>query len=265
MLSWVNHSAEWHSDNSDSAVVTYWVFLFQLKDVLSLEHQHQCPPHIPAWSHVAFFSTNILFEDVSCWATYALLKWRPPAIHLPWKQLCLVMFSGNVTLLFHGVVNMQFKTRPQESFGVVGLCIWMSFEAGKPVHAPCTFADDIVILLILGGNNQTAAFCYGSAMCQGWTLNPPSCLARLVRSNSPHAWWSCPRGRMWAKRCGRKSIELLGCPPRTTELVLLLLWGRTIYFGRFVLCSASLHNCIWKCSRCFVVQQVWSSEKFNFQ
>lgn len=145
MLSWVNHSAEWHSDNSDSAVVTYWVFLFQLKDVLSPEHQHQCPPHIPAWSHGAFFSTNIVFEDVSSWATYALLKWRPPAIHLPWKQLCLVMFSGNVTLLFHGVVNMQFKTRPQESCGVVGLCIWMSFETGKPVHAPCTFADDIVI------------------------------------------------------------------------------------------------------------------------
>lgn len=101
-------------------------------------------------------------------------------------------------------------------------------------------------------------------MCQVWTLNPPSCLARLVRSNSPRAWWSCPRGRMWAKRCGRKSIKLLGCPPRTTELVLLL-WGRTIYFGWFVLCSASLHNCIWKCSRCFVVQQVWSSEKCNFQ
>lgn len=101
-------------------------------------------------------------------------------------------------------------------------------------------------------------------MCQGWTLNPPSCLARSVRSNSPHAWWSCPRGRMWAKRCGRKSIKLLGCPPRTTELVLLLR-GRTIYFGWFVLCSVSLHNCAWKCSRCFVVQQVWSSEKCNFQ
>lgn len=65
----------------------------------------------------------------------------------------------------------------------------------------------------------------------------PVAFARLLRSNLPRARWSCPHGRI---RC-EQNMNKAEC------------------FS----CSASLSSRVWK-PPSFVVQQVWSTETFNF-
>lgn len=102
---------------------------------------------------------------------------------------------------------MQIESPPQESFAVVGLCVWVVWGR-ETCQCTCSRATDNAfsfsaiaswilppLLLSLGGNSQIAA------LYQIWTPNPPSCLCKVIEVKFAWSAIILPTRmhQMWAK------------------------------------------------------------------